>query len=103
MEVSQTQALKNATASVQAWTHRHNQAGALIALPLVVGFVMISVFPSALSDIVLAVAPAMALTTGMLLIPESFLSRRGSLVLANGLLAATWAIALLIVLLRLLG
>ena len=104
METSQVQqALKRANAILQTWTRRHNQAGVLMAIPLVAGFVMMSLLPSALSDIVMAVAPASALTTGMFLIPEDFRSRRGSLTPAICLAAAMWAAALIVALFRFIG
>jgi hypothetical protein len=98
METSEVQNLKKANAILQTWTRRHNRAGILMAIPLVVGFIVINVFPSALSDIILTVAPAIALTTGILSIPEAFRSRRGSLTTAICLVAAMWAAALLVTL-----
>ncbi len=103
METTEVQTLKKANDILQTWTRRHNRAGVLMAIPLVVGFTVTNVFPSALSDIVLAVAPAIALTTGILSIPEAFHSRRGSLTTAICLVAAMWAAALLVTLFRVLG
>ena len=72
METSEVQALKKANAIVRTWTRRHNRAGVLMVIPLVAGFIMMSLFPSLLSDIVMAVTPAIGLTTGMFVIPEDF-------------------------------
>lgn len=103
METSQAQTLKEAAAVLQTWTRRHNQAAVLMAIPLVAGVILINLAPSALSDIVMAAAPAMALTMGIFLIPEDLRSRRGSLTSAIGLVAAMWTIALVATLVRLLG
>jgi len=103
METSEVQTLKKANAILRTWTRRHNRAGVLMAIPLVAGFIMMSAFPSALTDIVMAVAPAIALTTGMFLIPEDFRSRRGSLIPAICLVAAMWAAAIVVALFRLIG
>jgi hypothetical protein len=103
MESGEVQALKKANAILRTWTRRHNQVGVLIAVPLVAGFIMVSLLPSAFSDTVLAVAPAIGLTTGVFLLPEDFRSRRGSLTSAICLVAAMWAMALIVALFRLLG
>jgi hypothetical protein len=74
-----------------------------MAIPLVAGFIMRSSFPSALTDVVMTVAAAISLTTGVLLIPEDFRSRRGSLTPAICLVAAMWAAALIVALFCLIG
>jgi len=103
METSEVQTHKKANAILRTWTRRHNQAAVLIAIPLVAGFVMVSFFPSAFSDIVLALAPAISLTTGIVLTPEDFRSRRGSLTSAFCLVAAMWVAAVVVTTVRLLG
>ncbi len=74
-----------------------------MTIPVVAGFVMMRFFPSVYSDVVMAVAPTIALTTGIILIPEDFRSRRGSLTSAFCLVAAMWIVAVIVVLVRLLG
>ena len=103
MERSEMQSLKRANDISRTWTRRHNQAGVLMAIPLVAGFIIMSLLPSSLSDIIMAVAPAIALTTGIFLIPEDYRSRRGSLTSAICLVATMWAVALVVALFRLLG
>ena len=103
METSEVQTLEKANAILRTWTYRHNQAAVLIAIPFVVGFVMITFIPSAFSDIVLAVAPVISLTTGIFMIPEDFRTRRGSLNSAFCLVAAMWVGAVIVALVRLLG
>lgn len=100
---SEVQTLEKADAILRTWTRRQNQAAVRMAIPLVVGFVVMTFFPSAFSDIVLAVAPVISLTTGIFMIPEDFRSRRGSLVSAFCLVAAMWVFALIVALVRLLG
>jgi hypothetical protein len=103
METSEVQNLKKANAILRTWIRQHNQAAVLMAIPLVAGFVMMNFFPSALSDVVLAVAPTIALTTGIILIPEDFRSRRGSMTFAICLVGVMWVAALIVSLIRLLG
>jgi hypothetical protein len=98
METSEVQALEKANAIMRAWTRRHNQAAVLMAAPLVAGFVMMSFFPSAFSDVVLAFTPVISLTTGVFLIPDDFRSRRGSMTSAFCLVAAMWGVAVLVAL-----
>jgi len=103
METSEVQTLEKANAILRTWTRQHNQAAVLMAIPLVAGFIMRSSFPSALTDVVMTVAAAISLTTGVLLIPEDFRSRRGSLTPAICLVAAMWAAALIVALFCLIG
>jgi hypothetical protein len=98
METHDVQTLKGAIAISQTWTRRHNQAAVLMALPLVVSFVMVSLFPSAVSTFAIVVASATALTVGICLIPEDFRSRRGSLITGLLLVLAMWAIAVMVAL-----
>lgn len=103
METSEVQHLEKANAISRAWTRQHNKAAVLMAIPIVAGFVMMNFFPSVFSDVVLAVAPVIAMTTGILLIPEDFRSRRGSMISAIFLVVAMWVAALVFCLIRLLG
>ena len=103
MDTSEEQTQEKANAILRTWTRRHNQAAVRIAIPLVAGFVMVSFFPSAFSDIVLAVAPVISLTTGIFLTPEDFRSRRVSLTSAFCLVAAMWVAAVVVTVVRLLG
>ncbi len=103
METSEVQTLEKSNAILRTWTRRHNQAAVLMAIPLVAGIIMRSSFPPALTDIVMTVAPAISLTTGVILIPEDFRSRRGSLTLAISLVVAMWAAAFIVALFCLMG
>lgn len=103
MDTSEVQTLRESQAILRTWIRQHNQAAVFMGIPLVAGFVMRNLYPSAFSDVVMAVVPAIALTIGIMLIPEDFRSRRGSMTSAICLLAAMWGAALVFSLMRLLG
>ncbi len=103
MSKSEVECLKEASAILETWNRRHHQAGIAMAIPLVASFIVIRLFPSVITETLMALVPAIGLTMGLMLIPEDFRSRRGSLTSAICFVAVIWAVALIAVLIRLFG
>ena len=94
---------EDANAAQQEWNRRQHLAGLYMAIPLVAGFLLATEFSSPVNEIAMSIASAVALSVGVSVIPDSFRSRRGSLVPAFCLIGAMWAMALLVTLVLLVG